>query len=597
MTTVLLADRDGHALGPLAEKTVPALLPLRGAPILERALESLVSAGIRSALVVVGPRAVEVEKRFGKGIRWGIALEYVRREEDESTGAVLRRLEHRLDGDTFVLRGDAAVEGAFGEFVGRAARRVEPVVAAVSGKRLLGMWRIRPEALKKTELPRDPADADWMLDTGHAPARRRPRRGAPRRPSPMVRARPRRGEARPLAPRDRGGLREAHRRDDGRGGGGRPRKGHARRRVGPAADRHSRGGRALRRRRLAEPRRRPGDGCDVAPHRPSSSPPRAARSGVREPARRPRPLPPFAPALARRPRLVARRQRGAREEALLVRRQRREAGDARAGPARSASRRRSRSFATFLSSSRSSAARSRSRASRRCPPRRRRTRARRGRPRAAKRPWGSSPVRGWSSPPRLHPRSPASSTRSTPATVAGASSPSGSRRSSRRAPGRRRRAGIPTVSPRRKSSCSALPRTGGIRCPVSTTSRRPSRGTRTNAPGSLASGTGHLSTTFGGAPSLGGRVDRTNPEELLLGALLACFVQTWAIFLAKLRLPIESPRVDGTLELGVDPAGGYRVDAGPPLRARSRCAPRRSGRPTWRRRSRSPRSTASSRRR
>ena len=162
MTTVLLADRDGHALGPLAEKTVPALLPLRGAPILERALESLVSAGIRSALVVVGPRAVEVEKRFGKGIRWGIALEYVRREEDESTGAVLRRLEHRLDGDTFVLRGDAAVEGAFGEFVERAARRSEPVIAAVSGGRLLGMWRIRPEALKKTELPRDPADADWV---------------------------------------------------------------------------------------------------------------------------------------------------------------------------------------------------------------------------------------------------------------------------------------------------------------------------------------------------------------------------------------------------------------------------------------------------
>ena len=77
--------------------------------------------------------------------------------------------------------------------------------------------------------------------------------------------------------------------------------------------------------------------------------------------------------------------------------------------------------------------------------------------------------------------------------------------------------------------------------------------------GALASGTGHLSTSFGGAPSLGGRVDRTNPEELLLGALLACFVQTWAIFLTKLRLPVESPRVDGTLELDVDPAGGYRV--------------------------------------
>src|SRR5512140_2350994 len=148
MTTVLLADRDGRALGPLAEKTVPALLPLRGAPILERALESLVSAGIRSALVVVGPRGSEIEKRFGKGIRWGIALEYVRREEGETTGAVLRRIEQRLDGDTVVLRGDAGVEEAFGEFARRAAHRSEAIVSAVSGKRLLGMWRIHPEALK-----------------------------------------------------------------------------------------------------------------------------------------------------------------------------------------------------------------------------------------------------------------------------------------------------------------------------------------------------------------------------------------------------------------------------------------------------------------
>jgi NDP-sugar pyrophosphorylase family protein len=169
MTTVLLADRDGRALGPLADKTVPALLPLRGAPILERALEALVAAGVRSALVVVGPRGSEIEKRFGKGIRWGIALEYVRRSEDETTGAVLRRLEHRLDGETYVLRGDAAIEEAFGEFFRRSARSEAPVVAALSGERLLGMWRVRPEALKKLELPREPADESWIRENGHDP--------------------------------------------------------------------------------------------------------------------------------------------------------------------------------------------------------------------------------------------------------------------------------------------------------------------------------------------------------------------------------------------------------------------------------------------
>ncbi len=169
MTTVLLADRDGRALGPLADKTVPALLPLRGAPILERALEALVAAGVRSALVVVGPRGPEIEKRFGKGIRWGIALEYVRRSDDETTGAVLRRLEHRLDGETFVLRADAAIESAFGEFLRRSARSEAPVVAALSGERLLGMWRVRPEALKKLELPREPADEGWVREKGHDP--------------------------------------------------------------------------------------------------------------------------------------------------------------------------------------------------------------------------------------------------------------------------------------------------------------------------------------------------------------------------------------------------------------------------------------------
>lgn len=77
--------------------------------------------------------------------------------------------------------------------------------------------------------------------------------------------------------------------------------------------------------------------------------------------------------------------------------------------------------------------------------------------------------------------------------------------------------------------------------------------------GHLNSGSGTLSTPFGGAPSLGGRADRTNPEELLLAALEACFVQTWAIFLAKLKVPVEKPLLDGRCELEKDPAGGFRV--------------------------------------
>lgn len=77
--------------------------------------------------------------------------------------------------------------------------------------------------------------------------------------------------------------------------------------------------------------------------------------------------------------------------------------------------------------------------------------------------------------------------------------------------------------------------------------------------GSLRAEGSGLTVGFAGAPSLGGRADRTNPEELVLSALLACFVQTWAIFVVKLKLPIEKPALDGTVNLEADPAGGYRL--------------------------------------
>lgn len=62
-----------------------------------------------------------------------------------------------------------------------------------------------------------------------------------------------------------------------------------------------------------------------------------------------------------------------------------------------------------------------------------------------------------------------------------------------------------------------------------------------------------------GSKELGGSGGASNPEELLLGALAACFVSTWAIFLKKLQISYEQPaiRVSGTL--GKDPAGGFHM--------------------------------------
>lgn len=77
--------------------------------------------------------------------------------------------------------------------------------------------------------------------------------------------------------------------------------------------------------------------------------------------------------------------------------------------------------------------------------------------------------------------------------------------------------------------------------------------------GTLATEDGSLKISHLGAKSLGGGNGAPNPEELLLAAVSACFVQTWAIFLAKLQVPIAEPVLDGSCELDKDPGGGFRI--------------------------------------
>ena len=63
----------------------------------------------------------------------------------------------------------------------------------------------------------------------------------------------------------------------------------------------------------------------------------------------------------------------------------------------------------------------------------------------------------------------------------------------------------------------------------------------------------------GGATELGGCGKGANPEELLLAAIGACFINTWAIFLEKLGLDYADPALGVDGQLKKDPAGGYRM--------------------------------------
>jgi organic hydroperoxide reductase OsmC/OhrA len=77
--------------------------------------------------------------------------------------------------------------------------------------------------------------------------------------------------------------------------------------------------------------------------------------------------------------------------------------------------------------------------------------------------------------------------------------------------------------------------------------------------GELRLGESALAIPIAGAPALGGAGGTANPEELLLGATAACFINTWAIFIRKLQIDYGEPAIRATGTLGKDPAGGYRI--------------------------------------
>ena len=205
MTTVVFADRDGSAFGPLAERIVPALLPLQGVPLLERMLRRSSPPGVGRA-----PRRRPAGRRDREAVRQGDPLGHrprvrpARRGRDAGRRPPPARAPPRRRDARPARRRRRARRGRGvpprGGGDARADRRGDV------GGRPAGLWRLLPGAIKKNELPREPASPEWTLDKDHVPlplatgpssstpSRRTGARTAARRPPAFAaRARSRRG--------------------------------------------------------------------------------------------------------------------------------------------------------------------------------------------------------------------------------------------------------------------------------------------------------------------------------------------------------------------------------------------------------------------
>jgi len=110
---VLLAAGKGTRMKELTADQPKPMIPVAGAPVLERILTGLVSADICHFLIITGYKGETIRAHFGDGSRWGISITYAHQVVQDGTGRVLLLARDFVGEDPFLLSyGDILVSPA-----------------------------------------------------------------------------------------------------------------------------------------------------------------------------------------------------------------------------------------------------------------------------------------------------------------------------------------------------------------------------------------------------------------------------------------------------------------------------------------------------
>ena len=141
MTTqaLILADRDGSELEPLAGGLLPALLPVAGKPVIQHCIEDLWEAGVREVLVAVPAGDRSIERELGSGQRFGLSLRYVAVLAGARPDEVLAISGGVIEAPLLLARGDV--------LRGRAARALLDAATGVEADIVHGTIRSRPAGI------------------------------------------------------------------------------------------------------------------------------------------------------------------------------------------------------------------------------------------------------------------------------------------------------------------------------------------------------------------------------------------------------------------------------------------------------------------
>ena len=106
MKAVILAGGLGERLRPLTDKTPKPLLPIKGIPIIEHAVNNFKKHGIKDIILAIGYKAETIKEYFGDGSKFGINISYCIEDEPLGTGGAIKKASKDINETFIAINGD-----------------------------------------------------------------------------------------------------------------------------------------------------------------------------------------------------------------------------------------------------------------------------------------------------------------------------------------------------------------------------------------------------------------------------------------------------------------------------------------------------------
>lgn len=120
MHAVIPAAGEGTRLGDLTDDQPKVLVEVGGKPLMQYALESVIEAGAKELVIVIGYRGEAVIDRFGDAFD-GVPITYVHQRERQGLAHAIELAKSHVDGQFMVHNGDNIIHADLGRVIDEAS--------------------------------------------------------------------------------------------------------------------------------------------------------------------------------------------------------------------------------------------------------------------------------------------------------------------------------------------------------------------------------------------------------------------------------------------------------------------------------------------